>query len=311
MKYNNILELIGNTPIVKLNRIETRANVYVKLEGKNPAGSVKDRVGAYIIKEALETGKLKEGMEIVEATSGNTGIGLCMAGAAKNIKVNIIMPDNMSVERIKIMKFLGGNVILTDGKLGMKGSIDKMNEMVNADPDRYFVADQFNNPDNPKIHELTTGPEIWEDTDGKVDVVVAGSGTGGTVCGVAKYLKRKNPDIIIVACEPYENSAISKAKGLDVELHPHGIQGIGGGFIPKVTDPDLFDIVERVRTQDAIAFAKRLAKEEGIMAGISSGCALCGAYQICQREEMKGKNIVVILPDGADKYMSTALFEDL
>ncbi|MBQ0104852.1 MAG: cysteine synthase A, partial [Armatimonadetes bacterium] len=290
---SDITLAVGKTPLVKINKIIQNANVFVKPEGGNPAGSVKDRVGVYIVENAIKEGRLKKGMEIIEATSGNTGIGLCMVGAAKNIKVNIIMPDNMSVERIKIMKFLGGNVILTEGKLGMKGSIDKMNEMVNADSDRYFVADQFNNSDNPKIHELTTGPEIWEDTDGKVDVVVAGSGTGGTICGVAKYLKSKNPNIVIVACEPFENSAISKAKGLDVELHPHGIQGIGGGFIPKVTDPDLFDIVERVRTKDAIAFAKRLAKEEGIMAGISSGCALCGAYQICQREEMKGKNIVV------------------
>lgn len=309
MKYNNILELIGNTPIVKLNRIETRANVYVKLEGKNPAGSVKDRVGAYIIKEALETGKLKEGMEIVEATSGNTGIGLCLAGIAYGYKVNIIMPSNMSVERIKIMEFLGGNVILTDPEKGMKGSIFRMKQMAQENPGKYFVADQFNNPANPKIHELTTGPEIWKDMEGKVDVLVAGAGTGGTVCGTAKYLKSKNPDIKIVACEPFENSAISKEMGLDCELNPHGIQGIGGGFIPNVTDISLFDIVERIKTADAIKYAKLLCKEEGIMAGISSGCAVCGAVQICEREEFHGKNIAVILPDGSDKYMSTPLFD--
>lgn len=307
--YSNVLDLIGNTPLVKINKIETRANVFVKLEGKNPAGSVKDRVGAYIIKEALESGKLKPGMEIVEATSGNTGIGLCLAGIAYGFKVNIIMPSNMSVERIKIMEFLGGNVILTDAEKGMKGSIEKMKRMAAENPEKYFVADQFNNPANPKIHELTTGPEIWNDTDGKIDVLVAGSGTGGTICGTAKYLKSKNPDIKIVACEPYENSAISKEKGLDCKLEPHGIQGIGGGFIPKVTDVSLFDVVERVKTDDAIKYAKLLGKEEGIMAGISSGCAMCGAVQICDAEEFKGKNIVVILPDGSDKYMSTPLFD--
>ena len=308
MIYTDITKSVGNTPLIKLNKIITNASVFVKPEGGNPAGSIKDRVGVYIIEEALETGKLKPGMEVLEATSGNTGIGLCMAGAAKNIKINIIMPDSMSVERIKIMEFLGANVILTPGKLGMQGSIDKMNELVAENPGKYFVADQFNNPANPKIHEMTTGPEIWKDTEGKIDVLVAGVGTGGTITGIGKFLKAQNPNITIVGCEPYENSAITKFKGANIELHPHGIQGIGGGFIPKVLDVDLIDVVERVRTKDAIEFAKKLAKEEGIMAGISSGCAVCGAYQITQRDEFKGKNIVVILPDGSDKYMSTELF---
>lgn len=307
--FNNNIEAIGNVPLIKINKIITNANVYVKPEGKNPAGSIKDRVGAYIIKEAEETGKLKAGMEIIEATSGNTGIGLCMAGVVKGYKINILMPDTMSAERIKLMKFFGANVILTDGKLGMKGSIDKMNEMVNSNPGKYFVADQFNNPANVKIHELTTGPEIWDYTDGKVDVVVAGVGTGGTITGIGRFLKSKNSNIKMVACEPYENSAITKSKGADIELHPHGIQGIGGGFIPSILDLSIIDVVERVKTKDAIEFAKRLGKEEGILAGISSGCALCGAYQITQRDEFKGKNIVVILPDGSDKYMSTALFD--
>jgi len=304
---------IGNTPLVQINQIvgkETCTKVFAKIEGRNPASSVKCRVAAHIIADGEARGALRPGMEIIEATSGNTGIGLCFAGAAKGYKVNICMPSSMSEERKKIMKFFGANLILTEPEKGMTGAVNKVNEIAAEDKDKYFIAGQFDNPANPKIHELTTGPEIWEQTNGEIDVLVSGVGTGGTISGVSNYIKNiKGKKIISVAVEPFESDVIfNTLAGIPVKHSPHGIQGIGAGFLPKNLDLSLVDLLEKVKTEDAIKFSQKLAKEEGILSGISGGAAMAAAYNISQREEFKGKTIVVIIPDSAERYISTPLF---
>lgn len=307
MIYNNLTELTGHTPLVRINRITdgANANVIAKLEYYNPANSVKDRIGVAIVDAAEKSGALKPGGTIVEATSGNTGIALAWVGAARGYKVILTMPASMSKERRALLRGFGAQLELTDPAGGMKAAIARAKEIVEANPGS-ILASQFSNEANPAIHRATTGPEIWEDTDGKVDVFVAGIGTGGTITGTGSYLKEKNPDLKIVAVEPAESPVLSEGKG-----GPHGIQGIGAGFVPDVLDTDLYDEVLPVATADALATARRAAHEEGILVGISSGAALYAAVQIAKREDMAGKNIVVITPDFGERYISTPLFEGL
>lgn len=311
--YENNSLTIGGTPLVKLNSIKGKHNntILAKIEGRNPAYSVKCRVAAGIINRAVETGELKEGMTIIEATSGNTGIGLCYAGAAKGFKVAIIMPDTMSMERRMMMKAFGAELILTEGKLGMKGAVALADEMAANHPDKYFLANQFRNPANPQIHEKTTGPEIYEDTDGKVDVFVSGVGTGGTITGVSRYLKLdKGLDLITIAAEPKKSPVITQfMKNQDLQPSPHGIQGIGAGFIPDVLDTSLIDEVEQVEDEDAREYARRLAREEGIIAGISSGAAVSAAIQAIEKLGLENKTIVVVLPDSGERYLSMGLYD--
>jgi cysteine synthase A len=306
---------IGNTPLVKLNHVvgNATATVLAKIEGRNPAYSVKCRIGANLIWDAEKRGVLKPGVEIVEPTSGNTGIALAYVAAARGYKLTLTMPETMSIERRRVLAALGANLILTPGAEGMKGAINRAEEMAASDPQRFFLPQQFKNPANPEIHEKTTGPEIWDDTDGGIDVLVSGVGTGGTITGISRYIKNsKGKKIISVAVEPKESPVITQTlAGLPLKPGPHRIQGIGAGFIPDTLDLSIIDRVEQVESGEAIEFAKRLAREEGLLVGISCGAAAAVAVRLAQLDEFAGKTIVVILPDGAERYMSTALFEDL
>ena len=304
--YKGTLGLIGNTPLVEAINLEKEfgleATLLVKLEYYNPAGSVKDRIAKAMIEDAEEKGILNKNSVIIEPTSGNTGIGLAAIAAAKGYRIVLTMPDTMSIERRNILKAYGAELVLTDGKLGMKGAIAKAEELAEEIPDS-FIPGQFDNPANPAIHKATTGPEIWEDTDGNVDIFVAGVGTGGTLTGVGEYLKNKKPDVQIVAVEPAASSVLSGGKG-----GPHKIQGIGAGFVPKVLNTKVYDEVIPVENQDAFSYGKLFAKKEGILAGISSGAALYAAIKLAKRPENKGKTIVALLPDTGDRYYSTPLF---
>ncbi|MEH6470076.1 MAG: cysteine synthase A [Halopseudomonas sp.] len=301
---------IGNTPLIKINHLGN-ANIWAKIESRNPANSVKCRIGASMIWDAEKSGKLKPGMTIVEPTSGNTGIALCFVAAARGYKMILTMPATMSIERRKVMKALGAEIVLTEGPKGMKGAIDKAQEIVDNDPANHFLPQQFENPANPLIHEQTTGPEIWQDTDGQIDVLISGVGTGGTISGVSRYIKQQQGKAITsVAVEPVDSPVISQQlSGQPLQPSPHKIQGIGAGFIPKNLDLSIVDQVEQVSNDDAIDFARRLMREEGILAGISSGAAMAAAVRVSQQPEHQGKNIVVILPDSGERYLSTALFE--
>lgn len=306
---------IGGTPLVKLNHITkgAGATVLAKVEARNPAYSVKCRIGANMIWDAEERGILKSGVEIVEPTSGNTGIALAYVAAARGYRLTLTMPETMSVERRRVLAALGANLILTPGVEGMKGAISKAEELAASDPARWFLPQQFKNPANPAIHERTTGPEIWTDTDGSIDVLVAGVGTGGTISGVSRYIKHTmGKQILSVAVEPKESPVITqKLAGEVLRSGPHKIQGIGAGFIPDTLDLSIVDLVEQVAGDDAINFAKRLAREEGLLVGMSSGAAVAAATRLAFDPAFAGKTIVVILPDGAERYMSTALFEGI
>ena len=302
---------IGNTPLVKLNRV-TSGNVYAKVEARNPSFSVKCRIGANMIWDAEKRGELTAGKEIVEPTSGNTGIALAFVAAARGYKITLTMPSTMSLERRKLLIALGANLELTDGAKGMSGAIAKAKELKEANPDNVVLLGQFDNPANPEIHEKTTGPEIWQDTDGNIDIFVAGVGTGGTITGVSRYIKNvKGKNITSVAVEPTDSPVISqKIAGQDLTPGPHKIQGIGAGFIPGNLDLELIDAVEKVSNEDAIAMSHRLMKEEGLLAGISSGAAVVAAKRLAERPENADKNIVVILPSSAERYLSSALFSE-
>ena len=306
---------IGNTPLVKLNRIvsgENTANIYAKIEARNPSFSVKCRIGANMIWDAEKKGLLSEGKSIVEPTSGNTGIALAFVAAARGYGITLTMPNTMSMERRKLLIALGAKLVLTDGAKGMGGAIAKAQEIKDADPDNVVLLGQFDNPANPEIHEKTTGPEIWSDTKGNVDFFVAGVGTGGTITGTTRYLKSvAEHKIISVAVEPTDSPVITQAMaGEELKPGPHKIQGIGAGFIPGNLDLSIIDAVEQVSNDDSMAMAHRLMKEEGILAGISSGAAVVAAKRIAERPENAGKNIVVILPSSAERYLSSALFAD-
>ena len=305
---------IGNTPLVQINRIGPRGvTLLAKIEGRNPGYSVKCRIGASMIWDAESSGKLKPGMTIVEPTSGNTGIGLAFVAAARGYKLMLTMPASMSLERRKVLKALGAELVLTEPARGMKGAIEKASEIVASDPELYFMPQQFDNPANPAIHEKTTGPEIWNDTDGAVDVLVAGVGTGGTITGISRYIKQvQGKSILSVAVEPLGSPIITQAMaGQDITPAPHKIQGIGAGFIPKNLDLSLVDRVELVSDDEAKAMARRLMQEEGILCGISCGAAMAAAAKLAEKPEMQGKTIVVILPDSGERYLSSMLFSDL
>ena len=306
---------IGVTPLVKLNRVvrSDRTLVLAKIEGRNPAYSVKCRIGASMIWAAEKSGDLKPGIEVVEPTSGNTGIALAFVCAAKGYKLTLTMPDSMSLERRKVLKAFGANLVLTPGAKGMKGAINKAEQLVRENPGKYYMPQQFPNPANPSIHEETTGPEIWKQTDGKVDVLVSGVEIGGTITGVTRYLKEKcGRPIVSVAVEPFDSSVISQTlAGEPVEPAPHKIQGIGAGFVPVNLDLKLVDRVERVSNEEAISMGRRLATEEGIFAGISCGAAAEAAARLSNEEEFAGKTIVVILPDAGERYLSSAMFDHL
>lgn len=303
---------IGNTPLVKLNRVNEGATIWAKIEGRNPAYSVKCRIGAAMIWDAEKRGALKPGMTIVEPTSGNTGIALAFVAAARGYKLKLTMPSSMSLERRKVLKAMGAELVLTEPAKGMKGAIAKAEEIVAEDPDNCFMPQQFENPANPRIHEDTTGPEIWNDTDGAIDIFVSGVGTGGTLTGVTRYIRNtKGKAITTVAVEPEDSPIITQARsGDDQTPAPHKIQGIGAGFIPGNLDMDLVDRVEKVSNQDAMDMAHRLMQEEGILCGISCGAAVVAAVRIGKLPEFQGKNIVVVLPDSAERYLSSALFAE-
>lgn len=304
--YKTADELIGKTPLLELSHIEDEykleANIIAKVEYFNPAGSVKDRIAKKMIDEAIKEGKINKDTVLIEPTSGNTGIGLASVAAAKGLKLIVTMPETMSVERRNIIKAYGAEIVLTEGAKGMKGAIEKANELAKEYPNS-FIPGQFDNPNNPKVHFETTGPEIYEDTDGKVDIFVAGVGTGGTITGVGTYLKSKNKDIKVVAVEPESSPVLSEGKS-----GPHKIQGIGAGFVPKVLDTSIYDEIIRVSNEDAFATGKLIGKKEGILVGISSGAAVFAAIELAKKEENKGKNIVVLLPDTGDRYLSTPMF---
>lgn len=304
--YDSILDLVGKTPLVELKRIEEKeglqAKLIAKVESFNPAGSVKDRIAKAMIEDAEAKGLLKEGSVVIEPTSGNTGIGLAAAATVKGYRMILTMPETMSVERRNIVKAYGAEVVLTDGTKGMKGAIEKADELAKEIPNS-FIAGQFVNPANPATHKKTTGPEIWEDTDGEVDIFVAGVGTGGTITGTGEYLKEKKPEVKIVAVEPASSPVLSEGVS-----GPHKIQGIGAGFVPETLNTSIYDEIIKVENEDAFETGKYLAAEEAILAGISSGAALYAAIQLAKREENKGKTIVVLLPDNGDRYYSTALF---
>lgn len=306
--YKGTPELIGNTPLVEITNVEKdlelKATVLVKLEYFNPAGSVKDRIAKAMIEDAEAKGILKEGSVIIEPTSGNTGIGLASIAAAKGYRIILTMPETMSVERRNILKAYGAELVLTDGVKGMKGAIAKADELAKEIPDS-FIPGQFVNPANPACHRATTGPEIWRDTDGKVDIFVASVGTGGTLTGTGEYLKEQNPDIQVVAVEPASSPVLSGGPS-----GPHKIQGIGAGFIPEVLNTDIYDEIIRIENDDAFAVSKYLTKKEGVLVGISSGAALSAALQLAKRPENEGKTIVVLLPDSGDRYYSTPLFQE-
>ena len=304
--YKGALGLIGNTPLVEISNIEKElslpAAVLVKLEYLNPAGSVKDRVAKAMIEDAEKKGLLKEGSVIIEPTSGNTGIGLAAIAAVKGYRVILTMPETMSVERRNILKAYGAEIVLTEGAKGMKGAIEKAEQLAGEIPGA-FIPGQFVNPANSAAHRSSTGPEIWEDTEGKVDIFVAGVGTGGTLTGVGEYLKAKNPQIRIVAVEPSDSPVLSEGKS-----GPHKLQGIGAGFVPEVLNTDIYDEIIQIRSEEAYAASKFLAKKEGVLVGISSGAALHAAFELARRPENKGKTIVALLPDSGDRYYSTPLF---
>ena len=306
--YDSILDLVGKTPLVELKRIEEKeglqAKLIAKVESFNPAGSVKDRIAKAMIEDAEAKGLLKEGSVIIEPTSGNTGIGLAAAATVKGYRMILTMPETMSVERRNIVKAYGAEVVLTDGTKGMKGAIEKADELAKEIPNS-FIAGQFVNPANPATHKKTTGPEIWEDTDGEVDIFVAGVGTGGTITGTGEYLKEKKPEVKIVAVEPASSPVLSEGVS-----GPHKIQGIGAGFVPDTLDTRVYDEVLKIENDDAFVEGKRFAVSEGILVGISSGAALKAATILAERPENKGKNIVVLLPDSGDRYLSTPLFAD-
>jgi cysteine synthase A len=313
--YEDNTTTIGKTPLVKLNRVintENGANVYAKIEARNPSFSVKCRIGASMVWDAEEKGLLVPGKEIVEPTSGNTGIALAFVAAARGYAITLTMPSTMSLERRKLLSALGAKVELTDGAKGMGGAIAKAQELKDSDPEKYVLLGQFDNPANPKIHEETTGPEIWNDTEGKVDIFVAGVGTGGTLTGTSRYLKlTQGKAIKTVAVEPSDSPVITQAlAGEALTPGPHKIQGIGAGFIPGNLDLEMVDAVELVSNEDAFAMAHRLMKEEGILAGISSGAAVLAAKRLAESPENKGKNIVVILPSSAERYLSSPLFSE-
>ncbi len=315
MVYQDNSFSIGRTPLIKLNRVVdgAKATVLAKIEGRNPAFSVKCRIGASMVWDAEERGLLKPGKEIVEPTSGNTGIALAFVGAARGYPVTLIMPDTMSLERRKVLKVLGATLVLTDGSKGMKIAIAKAEEILAADPGRFFLPQQFTNPANPRIHFQTTGPEIWEDTDGTVDVLVSGVGTGGTITGVSRYIKQeKKHPLISIAVEPSTSPVIAQAlRHEELTPGPHSIQGLGAGFIPENLDLSMVDRVEPVTSEESIEMARRLAREEGILSGISCGAAVAAAARIAREPEMAGKTMVVILPDGGERYLSSPLFEGM
>ncbi|WP_050909656.1 cysteine synthase A [Vibrio campbellii] len=300
---------IGNTPLVRLNKV-SNGKVLAKIEARNPSFSVKCRIGANMIWEAEKAGTLKPGVELVEPTSGNTGIALAFVAAARGYKLTLTMPESMSLERRKLLKALGANLELTEAAKGMKGAIAKAEEIVASNPDKYLLLQQFNNPANPEIHEKTTGPEIWDATDGEIDVFVAGVGTGGTITGTSRYIKgEKGKAITSVAVEPAESPVIAQAlAGEEIQPAPHKIQGIGAGFIPGNLDLELLDRVEQVTSEEAIEMARRLMEEEGILAGISSGAAVVAANRLAELPEFAGKTIVTVLPSSGERYLSTALF---
>jgi cysteine synthase len=304
--YSDITWTIGNTPLVRLNHITKglHADVIVKVESFNPMGSVKDRIGLSMVEKAEREGKIKKGTTIIEATSGNTGIALAGVCAARGYKLILVMPETMTIERRKLLKALGAELVLTPGREAMRGAVSKAEQMAAEDPTLYFIPQQFQNPANPEVHSRTTAEEIWKDTDGRVDVIVAGVGTGGTITGIAGVLKQRKPAFKAIAVEPAESPVLSGGSP-----GPHRIQGIGAGFIPDVLRLDLVDEIIQVTGDNAIATARRLAKEEGILAGISSGAATYAALQLASREEMSGKMIVVIFPDTGERYLSTDLFE--
>lgn len=306
--YQGTLGLIGNTPLVELTHIEKKysleARLLAKLEYFNPAGSVKDRIAKEMIEQAERDGKLKEGSTIIEPTSGNTGIGLAAIAAAKGYRLIIVLPETMSIERRNIIKAYGAELVLSDGSKGMKGAIAKAEELHKEIPDS-FITEQFENPANPAAHRKTTGPEIWADTDGEVDAFVAGVGTGGTITGVGEFLKSKKPDVKIVAVEPATSAVLSTG-----QAGAHKIQGIGAGFVPNTLNTEIYDEIIPVSNEDSFAFGKEIAKEEGVLVGISSGAALYAAIEVAKRPEFKGKTIVALLPDSGDRYYSTDLFKD-
>lgn len=306
--YKTASELIGKTPLLELTHLEKNekleARILAKLEYFNPAGSVKDRIAKAMIEDAEEKGLLKEGSVIIEPTSGNTGIGLAAVAAAKGYEIIIVMPETMSVERRKLMKAYGAKLVLTEGAKGMKGAIEKAGELAKNTPNS-FIPGQFINPANPQAHRKTTGPEIWDDTDGNVDFFVAGVGTGGTLTGTGEFLKEKKPEIKIVAVEPQTSAVLSTGVA-----GAHKIQGIGAGFVPEVLNTKIYDEIIPVSNEDAFVFGKRIGKEEGVLVGISSGAAVAAAVEIAKRPENKGKTIVVLLPDTGDRYLSTPLFEE-
>lgn len=305
---NSFLDLVGNTPLVRVNNLikkdELKADVIAKLEYFNPAGSVKDRIAKEMIQDALEKGLINENTTLIEPTSGNTGIGLSAVATALNLKIIITMPETMSVERRNLMKAYGAELVLTPGSEGMKGAIAKAKELA-SQIENSFIPGQFENPANPTAHYKTTGPEIYEQTEGKVDIFVAGVGTGGTISGIGKYLKEKNPEVKVVAVEPASSPVLSTGKG-----GAHKIQGIGAGFVPETLNTNIYDEIITVENEDAFATGKEMAKTEGILVGISSGAALYAAKELAKREENVGKTIVVLLPDGGDRYLSTPLIQD-
>lgn len=306
--YNSVTELIGGTPLLKANNFikanGLKANIYAKLEYFNPAGSVKDRIAKAMIEQAEKDGKLKPGATIIEPTSGNTGIGLASVAAARGYKAILTMPETMSVERRNLLKAYGAKIVLTDGSKGMKGAIAKAEELAKGIPNS-FIPEQFNNPANPSAHEATTGPEIYNDLDGKVDAFIAGVGTGGTLTGVGHYLKKQNKDIRVVAVEPETSPVLSKG-----QAGPHKIQGIGAGFVPETLDTKVYDEVIAVANDDAFKYGRQFSHVEGVLIGISSGAALSAAIELAKRPEFEGKNIVALLPDTGDRYLSTELFAE-
>jgi len=313
--YTDNAESIGHTPLVRLNRIIDGANatVLAKIEGRNPAYSVKCRIGAAMIKDAEARGLLGRGKELVEPTSGNTGIALAFVAAARGIPLTLTMPETMSIERRKLLVALGAKLVLTEGAKGMSGAVAKAEEIAASDPAKYVLLQQFKNPANPAIHEATTGPEIWDDTDGAIDILVSGVGTGGTITGVSRYIKHsKGKEIEAIAVEPAASPVLTQARqGEPLKPGPHKIQGIGAGFVPAVLDLTLIDGIEQVSNEDAIAYARRLAREEGILSGISCGAAVAAAARLARKPENAGKTLVVILPDSGERYLSSALFEGL
>jgi cysteine synthase A len=306
---------IGRTPLVRLNRVTdgAKATILAKIEGRGPGYSVKDRIGAAMIWDAEERGVLTPGKEIIEPTSGNTGIALAFVAAARGYKLTLTMPETMSLERRRVMAALGANLILTPGPGGMPGAIKKAQEIYESDPNHFFLPQQFENPANPDIHEKTTGPEIWDDTDGTIDVLVSGVGTGGTITGVSRFIKRaKGKHILSVAVEPTASPVLTQlTSGQPLTPGPHKIQGIGAGFVPKVLDLSLVDRIEQVSNEEAIEFARRLTREEGILSGISCGAAAAVAVRLAKQSEFAGKIIVTILPDSGERYLSTVLFEGI